>query len=125
MGASEHVVVEQLVSKHTIEELIVRMNQRKKNSNVENIYANDPNTNDHLSQYYSHVKELEYGDDHKSNIRLLLSQVKLIRLNTIEDIIASSDIHSSGTYPLVEDATQSYAETIDQAPDRNRQVKFA
>ena len=87
MGASEHVFVEQLVSRNSIEELIVQMNKREKH--VENIYANDPNAYTYESQYYSSMADDEFNSDQKHKVRQLLSNVKLIRPSWGNDNVLS------------------------------------
>lgn len=85
MGASENVFVEQLVSRHTIEELIVTMNKR--NETNSNLYANHDKLEDMKSEYYgtTHFMDESCDNDNKTNthakVKFLLSNVRLIRHN--------------------------------------------
>ncbi len=85
MGASENVFVEQLVARHTIEELIVTMNKR--NETNSNLYANHDKLEDMKSEYYDTTLFLDESsdNDNKPNthakVKFLLSNVRLIRHN--------------------------------------------
>ena len=85
MGASENVFVEQLVARHTIEELIVTMNKR--NETNSNLYANHDKLEDMKSEYYDTTLFLDESsdNDNKTNthakVKFLLSNVRLIRHN--------------------------------------------
>ena len=85
MGAEENVYVEQLVSRHSIEELIVLMNKRDESKNM--LYANTNELEDFESKYYSN-KAMSTEDSGESNrvnvqankVRYLLSNVLLNKL---------------------------------------------
>jgi SNF2 family DNA or RNA helicase len=122
MGASEHVFVEQLVSRNTIEELIVQLNKRDKH--VEYIYANDPNACTLESKYYSGVTDNEFNNDQKHKVRQLLSNVKLIR-PLWANINATSkrsdqDLTEVSTNASIDDSKTN----VDDCRSRTRQVKF-
>lgn len=123
MGASEHVFVEQLVSRNSIEELIVQMNKREKH--VENIYANDPNAFAYESKYYSNMTENDLNTDHKHKVRQLLSNVKLIRpswtdRNQDERFARHQDRTEVSTSASLDDSNARE----DDSSTRKRQVKF-
>jgi hypothetical protein len=123
MGASEHVFVEQLVSRNSIEELIVQMNKREKH--VENIYANDPNTFAYESKYYSNMTDNDLNTDHKHKVRQLLSNVKLIRpswtdRNQDERFARHQDRTEVSTSASLDDSNARE----DDSSTRKRQVKF-
>jgi hypothetical protein len=132
MGASEHVFVEQLVSRNSIEELIVQMNKREKH--VENIYANDPNAYTHESQYYSSIADNEFNNDQKHKVRQLLSNVKLIRPSWGNDNVLSKrdDILDERLLVWRHDLTQVSTSALqddseaenDDSSNRKRKVKF-
>ena len=81
MGATENVFVEQLVSRHTIEELIVLMNKREEEKH-DLLYANSKDIEKFKSEYYDLVPR---GDEDKvdpnAKVRYILSNMKLIRPN--------------------------------------------
>lgn len=84
MGATENVYVEQLVSRHSIEELLVLMNKRDRSD--DNLYDNTNGIEDFKSDYYGGDNKLSFnkdsGDNNMANqvkVRYLLSNVKLIR----------------------------------------------
>jgi hypothetical protein len=86
MGATENVFVEQLVSRHSIEELIVMMNTCSE-TNID-LYSNYDKLEDIKSEYYGDsVSFMEENNDCvKSNntnakINFLLSNVRLIHPN--------------------------------------------
>lgn len=87
MGATEEVFVEQLVSRHSIEELIVIMNKRNETKN--SLYANCDKLDDFTSEYYENNLQLLKGisnsnldsKDTHAKVKFLLSNVKLIRSN--------------------------------------------
>ncbi len=89
MGAEEKVYVEQLVSRHSVEELIVMMNNRDRDTSSRNMLYDNPN---HLvnfqSNYYDEEDLVENQDFVSSShekqkgsakVRTLLSKVKLIQ----------------------------------------------
>lgn len=131
MGASEHVFVEQLVSRNTIEELIVQLNKREKHD--EYIYANDPNACTLESKYYSGVTDNECNNDHKHKVRQLLSNVKLIRPSLANSNASSkrSDC-SNKRFAQYQDFTEVSTNTsiddsktnVDDCRSRKRRVKF-
>jgi len=124
MGASEHVFVEQLVSRNSIEELIVQMNKREKH--VENIYANDPNAYTYESQYYSSMADDEFNSDQKHKVRQLLSNVKLIRPSWGNDnVLSKRDDFLDERTQVSTSALQDDSEAEnDDSSNRKRQVKF-
>jgi len=85
MGATEHVFVEQLVARHSIEELIVKMNKRDGLQDTLYTHANQVHSAE--SEYYKSdvlsSKDVSSDNDDQVNpqakIRFLLSNVKLIR----------------------------------------------
>jgi len=85
MGASENVFVEQLVAKHSIEELIVKMNKRDGLHNT--LYSNAHRQPDIRSEYYnidyaSSEVAATKGDNinpQAKKIGFLLQNAKLIR----------------------------------------------
>lgn len=88
MGATENVFVEQLVSRDSIEELIVLLGKKKQDT----LYANSEEFN---SDFYSReVQEFQTGhqngNEDKINahakVKYLLSRVKLIRRNKLPNL---------------------------------------
>jgi len=85
MGATENVFVEQLVSRHSIEELLVLMNKRDQSDDT--LYSNTKSMEDFKSDYYGSDIKLSFTEDSSNNnmakaqakVRYLLSGVKLIR----------------------------------------------
>lgn len=84
MGATENVFVEQLVSRHTIEELIVLMNKREEKKH-DLLYANSKDMEKFESEYYDSKclvpREDENKVDPNAKVRYILSNMKLIRPN--------------------------------------------
>ena len=84
MGATENVFVEQLVSRHSIEELIVLMNKREQNKH-DKLYANVVDLEEFKSEYYEHQRfvtdEKKNNMDSTAKVHYLLSNMKLIRPN--------------------------------------------
>jgi len=92
MGAEEKVYVEQLVSRHSVEELIVMMNNRDRDTSSRNmLYDNSNHLVNFESDYYNEEDLIESqgvsfsSSDEKLNgpakVRTLLSKVKLIQHN--------------------------------------------
>ncbi len=85
MGATENVFVEQLVSRHSIEELIVLMNKREE-KNHELLYGNSHDLDEFESEYYGGKistvhKDCDAKTDPIGKVHYLLSNMKLIRPN--------------------------------------------
>ena len=77
MGATENVFVEQLVSRHSIEELMVQMNKRE--SKIV-LYANTDEMKEFQSEYYGKdLSNKETDVNAQAKIQFLLSNVKLIK----------------------------------------------
>ena len=77
MGATEKVFVEQLVSRHSIEELIVLMNKRDESKSM--LYANTDELKEFQSEYYGNNILSKEDIDGNNKVRFLLSNVKLIK----------------------------------------------
>lgn len=109
MGATENVFVEQLVSRHSIEELIVLMNRRE-GKNHDMFYANSNDFNEFKSEYYDGKTSIvnNEGDlkaDSIGKVHYLLRNMKLIRPN-----------HMSYCKRNVKNATNNR---------RNKKIRFA
>ncbi len=109
MGATENVFVEQLVSRHSIEELIVLMNKREEKKH-DMLYANSADFDEFESEYYDSGNFCPDEDKNKTDsfakVHYLLSNMKLIRPNHIALRKRTSNNNSSN-------------------PQRRKRVRFA
>jgi hypothetical protein len=134
MGATENVYVEQLVSRNSIEELIVQMNKRN-DSSQDALYANSDEIEHFQSEYYgnkanlsteeSNDKNNKNNKDNTSNskvnaqakVQYLLSNVKLIRPNHVKPINRKRAISQT-------EASSTSTTTTTTTERKKKSVKF-